>query len=204
MGVVLLILVIVVLAAIVFAVWNRSCRRGHVLLTRPQRPDERPVRRGVAVMTLPLLRGRDVVGSPVVSIASGDDLAEVRDVVFDPNQGAITGFTLNQRGRFKGRLRALLPIDTVAAVGTDAVMAATDDALVDRDDVPAAVSAARQEDDVLHDLVVTESGRQLGTIQDVVLLGGPSPRWWASRSAVATSAPGSSLSASSRACRAPR
>ena len=127
-------------------------------------------------MTLPLLRGRDVVGSPVVSIASGDDLAEVRDVVFDPNQGAITGFTLNQRGRFKGRLRALLPIDTVAAVGTDAVMVATDDALVDRDDVPAAASAARQDDDVLHDLVVTESGRQLGTIQDVVLLGGPSPR----------------------------
>ena len=42
MGVFLLILVIVVLAAIAFAVWNRSRRRGHVLLTRPQRPDERP------------------------------------------------------------------------------------------------------------------------------------------------------------------
>jgi uncharacterized protein YrrD len=127
-------------------------------------------------MTVPLLRGRDVVGSPVVSIASGDDLAEVRDVVFDPNQGLITGFTLNQRGRFKGRLRALLPIDTVAAVGTDAVMVASDDALVDPDDAPATVTAARREDDVLHDLVVTASGRQLGTVQDVVLLGGPTPR----------------------------
>ena len=42
MGVVVLILVIVVLAAIAFVVWNRSRRRGHILLTRPQRPDERP------------------------------------------------------------------------------------------------------------------------------------------------------------------
>ena len=127
-------------------------------------------------MTVPLLRGRDVVGSPVVSIATGDDLAEVRDVVFDPSEGTITGFTLNQRGRFKGRLRALLPIETVTAVGTDAVMVATDDALVDPDDAPGSVSAVRQEDDVLRDLVVTASGRQLGTIQDVVLLGGPTPR----------------------------
>jgi hypothetical protein len=42
MGVVVFILVIVVLAAIAFVVWTRSRRRGHVLLTRPQRPDEHP------------------------------------------------------------------------------------------------------------------------------------------------------------------
>jgi len=127
-------------------------------------------------MTVPLLRGRDVVGSPVVSIATGDDLAEVRDVVFEPNEGGIAGFRLNRRGRFKGRLRALLPIETVAAVGTDAVMVASADALVAPDEAPATVTTARQDDDVLHDLVVTSSGRQLGTIQDVVLLGGPAPR----------------------------
>jgi hypothetical protein len=32
--------VVLVLAAIAFVVWNRSRRRGGVLLTRPQRPDE--------------------------------------------------------------------------------------------------------------------------------------------------------------------
>jgi hypothetical protein len=64
----------------------------------------------------------------------------------------------------------------VAAVGTDAVMVASDEALVDPDNAPATVTAARREDDVLHDLVVTASGRQLGTVQDVVLLGGPTPR----------------------------
>ena len=127
-------------------------------------------------MTVPLLRGRDVVGSPVVSIASGEDIAEVRDVVFDPGAGAITGFSLNQRGRLKGRLRSMLPIDTVAAVGTDAVMVADDDALVAPDEAPATVTAVREQDDVLGDLVVTQSGRQLGKIQDVVLLGGPAPR----------------------------
>lgn len=127
-------------------------------------------------MTVPLLRGRDVVGSPVVSIASGDDLAEVRDVIFDPREGAITGFTLNQRGRLKGRLRSMLPITSVAAVGTDAVMVAGDEALVAPDEAPATVTDAREQDDVINDLVVTESGRQLGRVQDVVLVGGPAPR----------------------------
>jgi hypothetical protein len=41
MGVVLAILVILVIAVIAFLVWNRSRRRGRILLTRPQRPDER-------------------------------------------------------------------------------------------------------------------------------------------------------------------
>jgi HAMP domain-containing protein len=41
MGVVLIILLVVILAAIAFVIWNRSRRRGRVLLTHPQRPDER-------------------------------------------------------------------------------------------------------------------------------------------------------------------
>lgn len=44
-----------------------------------------------------LVRARDVMGLPVVSIASGEDVAEVRDVAYDGEAHRLVGFTLNQR-----------------------------------------------------------------------------------------------------------
>jgi len=127
-------------------------------------------------VTAPLLRGRDLVGSPVVDLSTGDDIAEVRDVVFDPRAGTITGFSLNKRGFLGGRMKALLPIAAVASVGSGAVMVADDQALADPDDAPADVAKTDRKADVLDDLVVTVSGQQLGKVSDVVLLGGPSAR----------------------------
>ena len=44
-----------------------------------------------------LLRGTDIVGLPVVTLG-GEDIAEVRDVLFDAQAGHVLGFTLNKRG----------------------------------------------------------------------------------------------------------
>ena len=56
-----------------------------------------------------LLRGKDVSGFPVVDVSTGDDVAEVRDLIFDPSQGLVTGFTLGKRGLFGGRRREAAP-----------------------------------------------------------------------------------------------
>ena len=45
-------------------------------------------------MTIALMRGSDLIGRAVVDASTGEDLAEIRDVVFSPDRGAITGFTL--------------------------------------------------------------------------------------------------------------
>jgi len=126
-------------------------------------------------MTVALLRGTDLVGRPVVSIASGDDLAEVKDVIFDATQGTITGFTLRKRGFLGRRLKDILPVGGVASVGTHAVMVEDDGALTHPDDAPddTTIDGSR---DVLDDLVITESGRALGTVRDVIVTGGPAPR----------------------------
>lgn len=55
-----------------------------------------------------LVRASDVMGLPVVSIASGEDVAEVRDVVYDGEAHRLVGFTVNKRGMFAGRLKAVL------------------------------------------------------------------------------------------------
>jgi len=126
-------------------------------------------------MTITLLRGSDLIGRAVVDASTGDDLAEIKDVVFTAGRGAITGFTLRRRGFFGRRLKAVLPIDAVMSVGTDAVMVADADAISDPSDAPEDM-ASHESNDVLEDEVVTISGRSLGTVRDVIILGGPHPR----------------------------
>ena len=52
-----------------------------------------------------LVRAGDLVGRPVVTINGGDDIAEVKDVVYDPEARRLVGFTLNKRGWFRGSIR---------------------------------------------------------------------------------------------------
>jgi len=112
-----------------------------------------------------LLRGSDRIGLPVVTMG-GDDIAEVRDVVFDPNVGHVLGFTLNKRGRLAGRMKESLGRAQVAAVGPDAVMVQDQRAVgVDTIDAPSGGSGGN----VLGDRVMTDGGVQVGTVTDVVI-----------------------------------
>ncbi len=113
-----------------------------------------------------LLRGTDLVGLPVVTLA-GDDIAEVRDVLFDPQAGHVLGFTLNKRGRLAGRMREVLTREQIHAVGPAAVMVRADIRL----SAPPASDPARRDarGDVIADRVMTDSGVQVGTVTDVVI-----------------------------------
>ena len=126
-------------------------------------------------MSAALMRGADLIGQPVVDAATGNDLAEVRDVVFDTRLGSITGFTLRKRGFLGRRMKNVLAIGSVLSVGTHAVMVDGAESLSHPDEAPDDV-AADKGSDVLHDQVITESGRSLGAVRDVIVMGGSSPR----------------------------
>jgi len=125
-------------------------------------------------MTAALMRGADLIGHPVVDAATGNDLAEIKDVVFDPRRGVITGFTLRKRGFLGRRMKDVLPVGSVLSVGTHAVMVEGDDALSRPDDASDEVTTNKNAD-VLNDMVITESGRALGAVRDVIVMGGPHP-----------------------------
>jgi uncharacterized protein YrrD len=125
-------------------------------------------------MTAALMHGADLIGRPVVDGSTGCDVAEIKDVVFDSARGEITGFTLRKRGFLGRRLKDVLPIGSVVSVGTDAVMIESDDALIRPQDAPD--DLVSDGSNVLDDQVITESGRKLGAVKDVIIVGGPSPR----------------------------
>ena len=116
-----------------------------------------------------LLRATEISGLPVVSIADGEAVAEVKDVVYDPDRGSLMGFTLNKRGFLKGPMKAVLPISSVAAIGRDAVMVADTDACEEKGSRAAAEVKAGAVGNVVGNDVLTDAGRRLGKVTDVVV-----------------------------------
>jgi uncharacterized protein YrrD len=119
-----------------------------------------------------VIRATELVGRPVVTLG-GDDVAEVRDVVYDAQRGTLLGFTLNKRGWFRGRLKERLVVASVHAIGRDAVMVASDGDLVAPDDAPAEVADPPPQQNVLGAAVLTDDGARLGEVTDVIVALGP-------------------------------
>lgn len=115
-----------------------------------------------------LVRATELTGLPVVTL-TGDDVAEVRDVVYEPSRGGLVGFTLNKRGFFSGRMKDVLAIADVASIGKDAVMVADTDALTEKANAPASIREAGSDRDVIGISVMTDEGTELGRVSDVVI-----------------------------------
>jgi uncharacterized protein YrrD len=125
-----------------------------------------------------LVRARDVMGLPVVSISSGEDVAEIRDVVYDGEAHRLIGFTLNKRGRFAGRLKAVLAADSVGAIGPDAVMVATESAIGDTGEPSSDLVDLFDLGDarpVIGNRVLSADGTDLGAVVAVIISTGDVP-----------------------------
>ncbi len=116
-----------------------------------------------------LLRASDLIGRPVVTIDEGEDVAEVKDVVYGTADAAVLGFTLNRRGFLGGPMRQVLAWADVAAVGRHAVMIATAGAVTENDDLLHDVRTSRRRN-VLGSDVISDAGQRLGKVTDVVVL----------------------------------
>jgi len=119
-----------------------------------------------------LMHASQITGLPVVTVRGGDDVAEVRDVIYSPEEGRLAGLTLNKRGFLAGRRREVLPSGAIHAIGRDAVMVEDESSLVLPQDAPDEVTHAGPGRNVLGDDVLTEGGVSIGVVRDLALLVG--------------------------------
>jgi uncharacterized protein YrrD len=119
-----------------------------------------------------LVTGSAIRGLPVVTIDGGEDVAEVRDLIYNPEAGRVVGLTLNKRGFLSGRRREVLPAEQIHAIGSDAVMVDDENSLMLPDAAPDEVTGAPSQRDVTGNEVLTEQGKSLGKVKDVVVLVG--------------------------------
>jgi len=122
-----------------------------------------------------LMRARDVTGLPVVTIVGGDDIAEIRDVVYDAGSHSLIGFTLNKRGWFRGTLKGVLAATDIEGIGADAVMVHDDAALTESSTPVATLADPETQRDVMGNRVLSSDGTDLGQITGVVLSTGVDP-----------------------------
>jgi len=112
-----------------------------------------------------LVRGTELSGLPVVSITAGEAVADIKDVLYSPDESRLIGFTLNKRGGlFAGPMKTGISIGSVHAIGRDAVMIVDDSAL---DDEQGPRERAAQ--NVLGNTVLTDGGNRLGEVTDLVV-----------------------------------
>jgi uncharacterized protein YrrD len=119
-----------------------------------------------------LITAAQINGLPVVTVRGGEDVAEVRDVIYSPDTAKLVGLTLNKRGFFAGRHRDVLPVDAIHAVGRDAVMVLDETSLIAPGDAPEDVARPAKERNVIGDDVITDRGVRLGVVRDLILLVG--------------------------------
>ncbi len=122
------------------------------------------------------MRSSEIAKRPVVTFI-GEDIAQIKDIVYAPDGGAVAGFTLAGRGLFSGPRKEVLPWRSVAALGPDAVMILREDLLTSADEMfdaadsndetPAATH--EQRGDILGSTVLTDAGTDLGTVVDVII-----------------------------------
>jgi uncharacterized protein YrrD len=120
-----------------------------------------------------LLTAKQLLGLPVVTVRGGDDIAEVREVIYNPDAGRLVGLTLNGRGFWAGRHPAVLAAEAIHAIGRHAIMVMDESSLTARENAPGDIADPPVERDVIGDDVLTEGGVRIGVVQDLVLLAGP-------------------------------
>ncbi len=117
-----------------------------------------------------LLRASELAHRVVVTFA-GEDVAQIKDIVYAANGGQIGAFTLAGRGLFAGPLKVALPWAAVAALGPDAVVIESEDVLVPLAEVFAESdgSVGSGKGDILKSEVLTDAGTSLGRVSDVII-----------------------------------
>ena len=114
------------------------------------------------------MRASEIGQRPVVTMA-GDDVAQVKDIVYAPDGGAVVGFTLAGRGRFAGPLKQALPWRSVVALGSGAVMIADEGVLEPTGEVLGSGPSRGPGGDIMGSRVLTDGGTDLGHVIDVII-----------------------------------
>ena len=115
------------------------------------------------------MRTSEITKRPVVTMA-GEDVAQIKDVVYAAGGGEVGGFTLAGRGIFAGPSKRALAWRAVSALGADAVMIDSEERLSSADAVlHDSAASGGSGGNVLGSRVLTDSGTDLGKVVDVVV-----------------------------------
>lgn len=110
--------------------------------------------------------GREIVGLPVVAIADGATVGIVRDLVIDPTRRAVGSLVV---GRGRHEPHGEVPFEAVRSIGPDAVTIERESDVVPVVDWGGRRRLLEGEQRLLGVQVLTDGGRVMGKVSDVVV-----------------------------------
>lgn len=114
-----------------------------------------------------MLRGREIIGMPVISIPQAEPITKVRDVIFDAPAGVLAALLVDEGGWVSGA--TILPFDAVSSIGRDAVMVEDVDRLIASAERPELDKLLTAGQTLIGNTMYTVSGDKIGVIDDIVV-----------------------------------
>jgi uncharacterized protein YrrD len=109
-------------------------------------------------------KGKDIVGKPVIAYDTGEKVETIVDLIFDQDDNRLLGFLIDEGGWFSNA--KVLPLIQVRAIGVDAVIVPSKDAIAPSSEYPA-IHRILENNNILNGTrIMTTDGRDLGTLVD--------------------------------------
>jgi uncharacterized protein YrrD len=110
-------------------------------------------------------KGKDLLGKPVVTYDSGKKIANIKDLIFSQVDNSLLGFLIEEAGLFSSA--RVLPLDLVKAIGADAIIIPTKDAISSARNYPDLENILENNNILNGTRVMTTDGRSLGRLVDL-------------------------------------
>ncbi|MBD2178622.1 PRC-barrel domain-containing protein [Pseudanabaena sp. FACHB-1998] len=109
--------------------------------------------------------GKGMIGKPIVAYDSGEEFKTIVDLIFDQEKNQLLGFLVDEGGWFSNAL--VLPLSKIQAIGADAVIVSSRNAIDSAAEFPAIQSILERDNILKGTRIMTVDGRDLGTMVDL-------------------------------------
>lgn len=110
-------------------------------------------------------KGSEAIGKLVVAYNTGRRIARIRDLIFDENSNQLLGFVVEEGGWLSSA--RVIPFNQIQAIGTDAIVVPSEEAVVRAKKVPEISKILRHNNVLKGTRIMTVNGSDLGTMVDL-------------------------------------
>jgi uncharacterized protein YrrD len=114
-----------------------------------------------------MIRSRDLIGKPIVTVMHGEIVGKVKDVLIDPERFEIAALVLP--GKMFSRETTILPRSVVHVFGKDVILVKSNEAMSRDDTLDGVASLIAVSAQMKGRPIATEKGVRVGILNDVLV-----------------------------------
>ncbi|MEF2279696.1 PRC-barrel domain-containing protein [Deinococcus sp. YIM 134068] len=112
-----------------------------------------------------MLKGKELLGRPIIAIESGEKIETVRDLVFDHQANEVLGLLVDEGGWF--RAAKVVPFEAIRSIGEDAIMIGSPEEITSTREDGRLADVLDSKTSLVGMTLLTTDGQNLGKIADV-------------------------------------